>query len=198
MTAPSYTMLLPDEDIQKLGWTPQTCLTDALNMANGQPVNATYDLQADSNAYQVGWDAAGSAFIQNLFSKETVQLIQRKCGDYLIGVDSKGRRIIPATNVVEGVLYGVYRSHRPQTGDIYGKYLVTSDNERNDFSYIIDKAISVIVRAIRDEVETIQNNEKLSIWTTVLGDFNEHGLRQHSPLKIRERRPDNFQFHMRY
>ena len=191
-------MLLADEDIRQLGWTPQTCLSNALNMANGQPVNATYDSQADSNSYMVGWDAASSPFIQKLFSKETVALIQRKSGDYLVGVDAKGRRILPSTQVVEGVLYGVFRGHRPQTGDIFGKYVVTADSERNDFAYIIDKAISVIVRAIRDEVETIQNNEKLSIWTTVLGDFNEHGLRQHAPLKLRERRPDNFQFHMRY
>ena len=191
-------MLLPEEEIRQLGWTPQTCLSDALNMVNGQPVKATYDQQADSNAMMVGWDAESSPFIQKLFSKETVALIQQKSGDYLVGVDPKGRRILPSKQVVEGVLFGVYRSHRPQTGDMYGKYLVHNDLERNDFAYIIDKSISLIVRAIRDELETMQNNEKLSIWTTVLGDFNEHGLRQYAPLKIRERRPDNFQFHMRY
>ena len=43
-----------------------------------------------------------------------------------------------------------------------------------------------------------ENNKKLSIWTTVYGDFNAHGLRQHPPIKIRKKRPDPFQFHMRY
>ena len=41
-------------------------------------------------------------------------------------------------------------------------------------------------------------NEKLTIWTTLLGDFNEHGLRQYPPIKLRNKRPDPMLFHMRY
>jgi hypothetical protein len=42
------------------------------------------------------------------------------------------------------------------------------------------------------------NNSKLTIWTTVLGDFNEHGLQSHPKIKLREKRPAPLQFNMNY
>jgi hypothetical protein len=41
-------------------------------------------------------------------------------------------------------------------------------------------------------------NSKLSAWTTILGDFNEHGLRRHAPIKLREKRPMPMAFNMNY
>ena len=64
--------------------------------------------------------------------------------------------------------------------------------------YIVDQVISLLVRNIRNDLEMQANNSKLTIWTTLLGDFNEHGLRQHAPIKIRNKRPDPMLFHMRY
>ena len=95
-------------------------------------------------------------------------------------------------------MYGVFENYRPVTGDIYGKYTVDNDNRRDDYSYIVDQTISLLVRGIRNDLEMQQNNSKLTIWTTVLGDFNEHGLRQYAPIKVRNKRPDPMLFHMRY
>jgi hypothetical protein len=79
-----------------------------------------------------------------------------------------------------------------------GKYSVVNPNDRDDYNYIVDMTISFLVREIRNDIEMAQNNEKLTIWTTLLGDFNEHGLRQYPPIKVRNKRPDPMLFHMRY
>lgn len=198
----SRTMIEPlsDEDMQSLGLAQAGSLCEAVQVSNDVPVNQLYDSALDMNSNMVGWNGSISdnPIIQKLFSKQTIRTIQQKTSEYLVGLNPDGKRIVPSDRVVEAILYGVYRSHRPETGDIYGKYLVNNMNMRNDYAYIVDKCISLLVRGIRDELETEQNNQKLSIWTTVLGDFNEHGLRQYAPIKIREKRPDNFQFHMRY
>lgn len=197
----SATMIEPltDADMTSLGFSEQTSLKEAMRMVNNIPVNQPYDAQVDMHQ-NVGWSATVSdnPIVQRLFSQQTIYTIQHKVSEYLVGLDPKGRKIIPSQRVVETALFGVFRSHQPETGDIYGKYLVNNMEMRNDYAYIVDKTISLLVRGIRDETETIQNNEKLSIWTTVLGDFNEHGLRQYAPIKTREKRPDNFLFHMRY
>lgn len=192
---------LTDDDLEALGFNSQTTLCEAVGMINHRPVNREYQTDLDMNSYIVGWEKTISwnPVVQRLFTKQTVLTIQQKVSEYLAGVDEKGRRIVPSEKVVVNALFGVYRHHTPEeVGDIYGKYLVTNMNGRNDIAYIIDKTISLLVRAIRDETEMIQNNEKLTIWTTLLGDFNEHGLRQFPPIKVREKRPDNFLFHMRY
>ena len=43
-----------------------------------------------------------------------------------------------------------------------------------------------------------QQNEKLSPWVQVYGDFSEHQLRSHPPIKILEKRPSTMQFNMNY
>ena len=190
---------ITDADMESLGFSEDTSLSRAVGMVNDIPVNQPYDREVDMHQ-NVGWakTVQDNPIVQRLFSKHTIQLIQQKTSEYLVGLDPKGRKVVPSERVVETALYGVFRSHRPETGDMYGKFLVNNMSQRNDFAYIIDKTISFLVRGIRNELEMEQNNEKLTIWTTLLGDFNEHGLRQYAPIKLKEKRPDNFQFHMRY
>ena len=66
--------------------------------------------------------------------------------------------------------------------DENGKYFVF-------FSVFFDVFLPDIV----DESILImeENNKKLTIWTTVFGDFNSHGLRSHAPIKLRERKPQS-------
>jgi len=161
---------------------------------------SAYDSRLDMNPY-VGWETVSqdNPLVQKLFTKTTLSVIQQKTGDYLSGVDPNGRRIIPSERIVISALFGVFREHVPRTGDIYGKYLVVDQAKRDDYSYIVDKTISLLVQGIRDDVETAQHNQSLTIWTTLYGDFNEHKLRQHPPIKVNEgKRPDPFLFHMRY
>lgn len=188
-----------DPSLAEMGMTQNTSLQDAVTLSNGYNIDRQYDGQIDSNQY-VGWgqQVSWNSFLTRLFSKETVKTIQAKTSEYLVGVDAEGRKIIPSERIVESALFGVFENYRPVTGDIYGKYTVNNENSRDDYSYIVDQTISLLVRGIRNDLEMQQNNAKLTIWTTVLGDFNEHGLRQHAPIKVRNKRPDNFLFHMRY
>jgi len=182
------------------GLTYNTSLPDSLELINSNVnIEKRYDRRVDFNQF-VGWDqqASWNILLDKLFSEYTIKLIQNKTAYYLDGVDKKGRRIMPSENVVETALLGIFKDYRPRTGDIYGKYSVVNPNDRDDYNYIVDMTISFLVREIRNDIEMSQNNEKLTIWTTLLGDFNEHGLRQYPPIKLRNKRPDPMLFHMRY
>ena len=63
---------------------------------------------------------------------------------------------------------------------------------------MIDQVIEVITSDVSNNLEMEENNRKLSIWTTVYGDFNQSGLRQHAPIKIRKKRPQPLMFNMNY
>jgi len=189
-----------DDSFEELGLTQNTSLQKAATISNGQNINREYSREIDSNNQYIGWEqqVSWNPYLNKLFSKETIKTIQKKVSEYLEGVDDQGRQIIPTERVVENALYGVFNNNRPQTGDMYGKYTVVNTNSRDDYSYVIDQTISLLVRGIRNQTEMSQNNSKLTIWTTLLGDFNEHGLRQYAPIKVRNKRPDTFLFHMRY
>ena len=176
-------------------------LDESLRMINGVNPEKKYDDRLDMNQFQyVGWDSVASwnSLTNRLFTKRTLHLIQEKTAEYLTGVDPMGRKIIPSENVVTNALYSVFRDHIPQTGDIYGRYSIRDDSTRDDYAYIVDKTISFLVKGIRTDVEMQEQNEKLTIWTTLYGDFNEHGLRSYPPVKLRNKRPDTMLFHMRY
>lgn len=186
---------------EMMGMGSEISLQEASKLLNKEPIKRQYEPKVDMNQYKyVGWDQQTNynPLLNMLFTQETIQTIQKKTSEYLTGVDSKGRKIVPSEDVVVEALYGVFNNYRPETGDIYGKYLVKNTGDRDDYSYIVDLTISLLVRGISTELGMEQNNQKLTIWTTVLGDFNEHGLRQYPPIKVRDKRPDPFLFHMRY
>jgi len=177
-----------------------TSLEDSLRLINNNIPEEKYDDRIDMNQF-VGWGtvATWNSLTSRLFTMRTLKVIRDKTSEYLTGVDPKGRKIIPSDNVMTSALYSVFRDHVPQTGDIYGRYSIRDESTRDDYSYIIDKVISLIVTGIRTDVEMQEQNEKLSIWTTLYGDFNEHGLQAYSSdIKLRQKRPDPMLFHMRY
>jgi len=51
---------------------------------------------------------------------------------------------------------------------------------------------------IKNQMEMEQANKKLTVWTTLLGDFNKEGLRAHAPIKLRRRHPQYMAFNMNY
>jgi hypothetical protein len=174
-------------------------LGTALQLSNNVPIDKLYDEKIDM-FQQVGWfnTASYNGLVRMLFTKYTINIIKQKVSDYLQGIDRKGRRIIPSDRIVTDALYGVFQSYQPdQVGDIYSRYLVTDVN-RDDYSAIVDMTISLLYRGIQTDLEMANANEKLTVWTTILGDFNEHGLRSHPILYMKEKRPDPFLFNMRY
>ena len=146
-----------------------------------------------------GWQntAQTSTNYVELWKPERLYSIQKTITQLLEGV--KPVPIIVSLDVIGNVLSECYDSHRPPVGDIYSRYIQWDiDSNRDDIRDIVDRAIEIIVRQIRTEYETEEQNKKLTIWNTVYGDFNQVGLRQHPPIKVRHRRSDRMQFNMNY
>jgi hypothetical protein len=139
-----------------------------------------------------------SANYETLWNDETLKLIQSKITDLLQGVDKNGRPIIVPTKTIASVMTNVSQSSRPNIGSIYSTYIQESKPTRNDSRDIISRTIETIVSQIRNEYETIENNQKLSIWSTLYGDFNKEGLRQHPEIKLNNRKYQPMLFQMRY
>jgi hypothetical protein len=158
------------------------------------PNNSAY------NAF-VGWEntSAGDCGYDTLFSGENIQAISEAVSRALEGVDPQQKTIVVAPDRIVQVLSNMYQnSTRPQIGDIHSRYIIPQAQPRCDLRSVINQTINVIVRSIRDEIETTENNKKLSVWSTVYGDFNKEGLRAHGPIKIRRKHPQYMAFHMKY
>ena len=143
-------------------------------------------------------DSCGLGCIQKLFSKQSIDRISSKITELLQGVDKNNRPIVIPHKTIASVLSAVYENFRPETGDIYGRYNIPKAGGGNYTSRMIDETINIITTDVKVNLGMEKCNENLSIWTTVLGDFNKHGLRQHPPIKLRERRPQPMAFQMNY
>lgn len=156
----------------------------------------------DTNFYaHVGWEQTSddSVALNYLFSNSTLDLISNEISDALRGVDPEGRRIVIPHDKIANVLSSVYRhGTRTEIGNIYATFTIPDIQSRNDIRNIINQTINIVVSAIKNEFEIIENNKKLSVWNTVLGDFNTEGLRQHAPIKLRTRHPMYMAFNMNY
>lgn len=149
----------------------------------------------------VGWDYTkdGDTKVQFLFSQKNIDYISSTITEALEGLDPENRSIIVPDNRICEVLNAIYRDGtRPNIGDIQTRYAIPSISTRNDIKEINNQTIAVIVSYIKNEIGMTENNKTLSIWNTVLGNFNKNGLRAHPPIKIRHRRTQPMMFNMNY
>lgn len=144
-----------------------------------------------------GWDQNNLCF-KSFFSGHTIDLIQRKIGELTKGLDEKNRTIIVPKETICNIMNGVYDGFVPPVGDIYTRYIIPKTNQQDMIQSLIDQTIEIIFSNIRNTYKMEQFNSSLTKWVEVMGDFNVAGLRQHSPIKIRERRPSTMQFNMNY
>ena len=153
----------------------------------------------DDNYFRyIGWKG-GDDYIKKYFSDKTVRVISAKITDLLTGVDPHGRPILIPDKTILSVMSEIYKSYRPPVGDIHSRYIIPT--KEGPYSYIqemIDRTIEIIVSDLKNSFGMKYNNESLSIWTTVYGDFNAHKLRQHGPIKVVNKRPDPMQFFQNY
>jgi hypothetical protein len=145
----------------------------------------------------VGYSEHPTGFYK-FFSKDTVALISKKITQLTKGVDKLNRDIIVPDQRICEVMDGVYQQFRPSTGDIYTRYVIDSEEQNSMTQNLIDQTIEVIFSNIVNQLGIEEANSKLSAWVQVYGDFNVEGLRAHSEIKIREKRPISMEFHMRY
>lgn len=137
--------------------------------------------------------------IKKYFDPSTVNSISNKVTQLTMGVDPQNRPIIVPNSTICSVMNDIYSSYRPPTGDIYSRYIIPSGMSSESYvQNMIDQVIEIIVSDIRNNMGMEENNRKLSIWTTVYGDMNAHGLRQHPPIKVRNKKPQSMLFNMNY
>ena len=136
--------------------------------------------------------------IKNLYSKENINKISCKITELLMGVNKDNRPIVVPDKTICSVMSSVYENFRPETGDIYSRYNIPKAEEPDCIQRMIDEVINIITTDVKVNLGMDECNRNLSIWTTVLGDFNLHNLRSHSKIKLRERRPQPMAFQMNY
>lgn len=158
--------------------------------------------QYDNNYKRyVGWESTEQREPDYAFLWEESRLkqIQQKITQLLMGVEPNNRPIVVTLEVIGNVLSSVVDSYQPQVGSILSRYIQNDpEGTRDDVREIVDRTINIIVTTVRNEMETIQQNKRLTVWNTVYGENNPEGLRAHSAIKLKERRPASFLFHMRY
>jgi hypothetical protein len=152
----------------------------------------------DSNKMRyVGWE--GNEQIDKYFSLDTRKTISRKVTELTMGVDPNNKPIVVPDSTICNVLSQIYDAFRPATGDIYSRYIVPAGTGCASYTEdMIQQTIEILVEDIRTNIGMEENNKKLTVWTSVYGDFNAHGLRQHPPIKTLHKRPNPMEFHMRY
>ena len=139
------------------------------------------------NRYQnfVGWDKFATWSDPNVyfFSRENMDYLSSEITRRLINT---GRTIKVSDEVIGNVMSNVALNNNPIIGDIYTRYIVPNSQPRNDIASLNEQTITVIVNTIMDEIETTRLNQRLSVWSTVYGDFNPEGLRAHSIIRHKE------------
>ena len=156
----------------------------------------------DNYMRYAGWEytTQSNSNIDQLFSKDVITKVSKKITELLQGLRKDGRDIVVSDEVICSTMSDILNKEptNKQLGDIHSRYIIPNSDNTNGVTSIIDRTINLIVTYIRNEYEMTEQNKKLTIWTTVLGDFNEHGLRQHPPIKLRNKHPQYMAFNMNY
>lgn len=154
---------------------------------------------SDLNTKFVGFSDYNLCF-KKYFSQNTINIISNKVTQLLTGVDHLNRPIIVPDDKISYVMDAIYNSYRPDTSDIYSRYNIPTGSTTESYvQNMIDQVIEVIYSDVKNNLEVAENNSKLSIWTSVLGEgLNQHNLRSVPPIKTRIRRPNPMEFNMKY
>ena len=163
-------------------------------MEYGQQIQIPID---ENNMRYVGWKQSNDC-IATYYSPSTVNMISRKVSELLDGVDIKNRKIIIPDETIGHVMSSVQNNYVPHVGDIFTRYHIKSLGNVNMLQEMIDRVIEIIVQDVKNFEGMKQHNETLTKWTTVLGDFNKHGLRSHDVIKIQNKHPKRMMFFENY
>lgn len=146
----------------------------------------------------VGYSDSFMPTVRSLFSEPTMMFIQKKVYERSKAYFPQG--VLVKCEVIANVLDSVFNAFRPPTSDIYSRYNIpTNDIANNDYiSNIISQTIRIIIDDVVNTLGIEHANQSLNIWTTVLGDFNKHGLRSHDQIKVRENKPPSGLFFQNY
>ena len=155
----------------------------------------------DEHYRNVGHEFNEIPLIKNFFSKNTVDPISKKITEMLNGVDEYGREIIVPDRRILEVMNSVYSSYNPRNG------FDSAMTPNEYFDSLVGQTISRIVYDVKNTLEYESCMNKKNIWTTLLDgprqgsvedEFNTSGLRSYAPIKLKNKRPNSFEFNMKY
>lgn len=161
--------------------------------------NIYYDY--DEKYRNIGQEFKEDPLVKNFFSKNTVDPISKMVTKMLNGVDEYGREIIVPDNRILEVMNSVYYSYNPRNG------FDSAMSHSEYFDSLVGQTISRIVYDVKNTLQYESCMNKKNIWTTLLdgpkqgsveGEFNESGLRSYAPIKLKNKRPNSFEFNMKY
>ena len=152
----------------------------------------------DNYKRYVGWSVSEQDFDKEFFSNNTVVYVSEKLYSLLKCLRKDKRPIKVSDRTITSIMDDIYTTYRPQLGNMYTMLTIPPAEPRDDMKTLRDMVIEVIFTQIKTEYEIEENNRGLSVWTTVLGDFNKHGLRQYSTIKINEKNINKVRFNMNY
>lgn len=157
------------------------------------------NLQSDNYFYSqqqkqhIGFNIYDHPQLLYLYGIKVIDFISQECTRLLKGVHFQGKDILIPNNRIVEVMNTAYLSYNPPTG-----FDVPIFNQKSYTDFLIKEVIERIVFDVSNTLAIEQNNNKRTVWTTVLGDFNQHQLRAHAPIKLKNNRPNSFQFNMKY
>jgi hypothetical protein len=164
---------------------------DAIEYKDGKVMN--------ENVYRfIGWQQSEQGFDKVFFSMQNLHSISERLKDLLKCLRKDGKPIIVSDRVIAHIMSEVFSKNRPQLGDMYTMLNIPADKARNDLKTMNNMVVQIIFNNIKTEYEMEENNRGLTVWTTVLGDFNKHGLRQYTDIKLNKKNINKVRFNMNY
>jgi hypothetical protein len=134
----------------------------------------------------VGWEAtaegAGAGY-KFFFSEENMRFVQTEVMRLLRPF---GLNVRVTMEVIGGLFSDLIRSQNPVLGDIHTRYTIPQADPRNDAKSLTVQAINRLVNEILGEQQQACCNSKLSVWSTVKGDFSAYGIRSHAPIRVKK------------
>lgn len=153
----------------------------------------------NENFYRyIGWQESEQGFDKVFFSMKNVRVISDRLKDLLKCLRKDKRPIVVSDRVISHIMSEVFSKNRPQLGDMYTMLNIPAAEPRDDLNTMNDMVVEIIFNQIKTEYEMEENNRGLTVWTTVLGDFNKHGLRQYTDMKLNEKNINKVRFNMNY
>lgn len=166
----------------------------------------------------VAWDSTswGQNYYKFYYDPTVITWISDAVMRKTMGLDTRPIKV--TEQVIKNTLDAFLSNHKSYPGDIFTRYNIPNDgNFSGDFgrvnngqesqqiesnvglssNFIINQVVEFISEYIKNEYMINANNQRYSAWNVLYG-ANNLGLRAHSQIKLREKRPAPFQFNMKF
>jgi len=156
----------------------RTRIIDDVELQNapnyGYGVNENADCNRDDyiySFYNPAYNWNSDKKYSALISDANIGMLSKKITELLEGIHPEGKKIVVPNETIRNVISSRFKTF-----------------QSFDISKINDETVSFIVGFVSSEFQSIKTNQNYSVWTTLLGTTNEHGLMPHAKLKTKERR----------